>query len=232
MNFRPLGPALVAGIALAINGCAGTATNTTAEAPQQASAASLCESGRAQSPVDFTGVRSARLRPIGFDYRPSAVEAKDGHLSVADGGAVEVYGERYSIDGLALHAPAQHALDGYRAPLELDLLHRSDSGTAVIGLVVEEGQENAALEPLLQALERADEAAPLDLDALLPEARAYYAYSGSLTAPPCTEGVKWMVLQNSIEASPEQIVRLSAAATAPRPLQPVNGRALYGFSAP
>jgi carbonic anhydrase len=122
--------------------------------------------------------------------------------------------DAYNFAQFHFHAPAEHTLDRRAFPVELHFVHRNSAGQlAVLGVFIEEGAENSALAALLQAKPAAqgeDNATHLDVDlnALLPADRAYFAYAGSLTTPPCSEGVRWNVLRTPIQASREQIAAL------------------------
>ena len=140
----------------------------------------------------------------------------------------------YQLVQYHFHNPSEHTLAGRRFPMEMHLVHRSSSGQlAVVGVLIEEGWRNLAIEPVWANLPRAKgvethyEHVKVDVDALLPAVRTSYRYDGSLTTPPCTEGVKWIVLTMPIELSAEQINTFTRVMhDNARPVQPLNGRAV------
>ena len=147
-------------------------------------------------------------------------------------GGITIEGKRYKLAQFHFHAPSEHTLDGVAAPLELHLVHKSDDGNlAVLGILIKEGVENAALAPVFANIpaEKTEEPVEvegsLDVMALLPENRITFRYNGSLTTPPCTEGVLWKVFVDGIEASKEQIAAYTAVySDSARQVQPLNER--------
>lgn len=199
---------------------------------------SACALGRAQSPVEISEQATGTPVPIQFEYRPTAGEAiNNGHsiqVNMPSGNRI-TQGERtYELVQFHFHAAAEHHIDAHVSPMELHLVHRSDDGSlAVVGVLIERGDQNAALEPLfarLPAVEgRTAAVPPIDIEALLPADRRHAEYMGSLTTPPCTEGVRWNVLRTPIQLSPEQIeAYLRLYDHTARPLEPLNGRRIEG----
>lgn len=200
-----------------------------------APAADLCASGRRQSPIDIQ--RAARRgAPMAVHYgaRPVRV-VNDGHtvrLRIAPGGTLQLGRERYTLHQLHFHMPGGDRLQGEDFPLALHLLHRSGAGRLMsLVLLFRQGAENAALAALLPQLPAGGVAEhalaqPFDAAAFFPPAQQrYYAYEGSLTAPPCTEGVLWLVMQQPQTVSAAQLARLAQLfAPNARPVQPLNGR--------
>jgi len=130
------------------------------------------------------------------------------------------------------HAPSENRINGKAFPLEAHFVHASASGeVAVIAVMFELGDENKALEHLLSILPtHINKVVSLgektDLSALFPADRHYYRYSGSLTTPPCTEGLRWLVMKETVTLSANQLAKIkNALANANnRPIQPINGR--------
>jgi carbonic anhydrase len=144
-------------------------------------------------------------------------------------------GVTYSLAQFHFHTPAEHTLDGRTFDAELHLVHRSPAGkVAVIALLLRSGAENPALRALFDALPmdpsppRAVPGKTVDISALVPVAPRFLSYDGSLTAPPCTEGVHWLVVvpDPPLDLPEADLAKLRAAIRAPtnRPLQPRNGR--------
>ncbi len=196
---------------------------------------SLCASGRRQSPIDIRDGIGLELEPVLFDYRPGGFAVIDnGHtvqVNVAPGNAIEVNGRRYALQQFHFHRPSEERIDGRRFEMDVHLVHRDAEGRlAVVAVLLERG----AAQPLLQTvwnhlpLEKHEEAAarvPLDPGQLLPADRRYYSYMGSLTTPPCSEGVLWLVMQQPVPVSAQQIdifARLYPMNA--RPLQQAAGR--------
>lgn len=200
-----------------------------------------CASGGEQSPVDLAGARPEPAAEYRFEYAADAPTLlNNGHtiqVNVPAGSAMTVGGERHELLQYHLHTPAEHAVDGVRHPMELHLVHRGPSGLAVLGVLLREGREHPAYAALLRSLpdrsgaER-QAAAPVDPRALLtapgePLLPRVYRYAGSLTTPPCTEGVRWHVLAEPVELSRVQIESFRHVFEMnSRPLQPLGGRTL------
>jgi carbonic anhydrase len=195
-----------------------------------------CKLGREQSPINITAkdAKKAALAPIKPAYKSSAGElVNNGHtiqINLADGGAATVPSGEYKLLQFHFHTPSEEQIEGKPFPLVAHLVHKNDAGKlAVIGVLFKSGRENAALKDIFAKLPakegKAPLAAPFDTAALLPKSLAYYTFNGSLTTPPCSEGVAWQVLKEPVEISPAQlaafqkIFKMNA-----RPVQPLNGR--------
>lgn len=201
-----------------------------------------CGTGTEQSPVDLTAAAEASdedLPDIVFDYRPSGLARFDnGHTVQAaydPGSGIELGGTRYELVQLHFHAHSEHTIDGQASPLELHLVHRdADDELAVVGVLIEEGAENPAYASMMDNLptEVTEEPVPVegvtvDAAAMLPEDRSFFHYAGSLTTPPCSEGVSWQVMTTPIELSAEQIAAFTALHDDDfRPLQELGEREL------
>lgn len=200
-----------------------------------------CGEGLAQSPIDISGVSAARHPGLELEYAPSPLALwNNGHTVEVDyeaGSTLTVDGATYELLQFHFHAQSEHTVGGTHYPLEMHLVHRDERGNrAVVAVFVEEGEENAALAAIWAhiPLEESDEAWEIDgvsVDAsdLLPEELAAWRYDGSLTTPPCDEGVRWHVLSTPIAASPEQIGAFTALFDHNyRPAQPLHGRHVEG----
>ena len=198
---------------------------------------SLCGSGQRQSPVDIRDGLPVDLEAVDFLYRPGFFSVTDnGHtvqVQVGDGNAIEVGARRYELTGFHFHIPGEERVDGRSFAMSIHLVHRDAQGRlAVVALVAEEGPEHPAVQAVWNnlPLERGEfVAASVEFDptALLPARRGYYTYMGSLTTPPCTEGVLWIVMQQPIQVSPQQLAifaRLHPMNA--RPIQPLNNRVI------
>lgn len=193
-----------------------------------------CAAGRAQSPIDLDLAHADHeaLPPLVVRYHASAcTEIDNGHTiedRVAPGDAIELGGTRYELEQFHVHHPSEHLLAGRRFPLEVHLVHRSARGALlVVSVLVEEGAANAAIGELLDHLPHHHERQHLVVDpaTLLPPDRHYATYAGSLTTPPCTEGVTWVVMRTPVEASPAQLDRVARAVRHNnRPVVPLGDR--------
>lgn len=193
--------------------------------------------GREQSPVDLAGAQAAELPGVETDYEPSrATVVNNGHsveVELEDGGSVRIGDTAYELVQFHFHAPSEHTIDGRSFPLEAHLVHKSADGRlAVIGLTVEEGAANAALDDALlyPPSHEGDErelADALDATDLLPADLRAYRYPGSLTTPPCSEGVSWLVVAEPVQLSRRQIAAFTTLYPAnARPVQPLHGRTI------
>jgi len=194
-----------------------------------------CGTGMRQSPIDIQGGIRVQLDPIAFDYKAGPYRVlDDGHtiqVKVAAGSAIEVNGRRYELEQFHFHRPSEERIDGKRYEMDVHLVHRDGEGRlAVVAVLLEPGAAQGVVQAVWNhlPLEKGDETmvrAPLDPGALLPEDRGYYTYMGSLTAPPCSEGVLWMVMKKPVPVSAEQIAifgRLYPMNA--RPVQAASGR--------
>lgn len=200
----------------------------------------VCAKGVMQSPVDLAAANAVGELKLEPSYNAVPLKVTNtGHTILLDGqggGAFTEAGVRFDLVQAHFHAPSEHTIDGKTYPAELHLVHKSESGDlAVLGVLIEEGAESDALVPLANApKEVGGEAeipgATFDAGAYLPKDAAIYRYSGSLTTPPCSEGVAWHVFQQPVTASAEQIAALTAAMghENARPVQGLNGRLLVG----
>ncbi len=207
---------------------------------------SLCAVGRHQSPIDLVNPMPAELPAIAFNYQPTPLDIRHtGHTievgypvgKPADsdtGNWLEVDGTRYQLLQFHFHTPSEHTVAGELFNMEMHLVHKSEDDTlAVIGVLIEKGSENAAFNPIWAHLPTAPgeakriENVTFNVEDLLPNTRHTYRYEGSLTTPPCSEGVKWFVVTTPIEMSEEQISAFAAIIHRNnRPVQPLNGREL------
>jgi len=196
----------------------------------------LCAEGKQQSPIDIAAGSTEDLPEIAFDYRPAELSiVNNGHtiqVNYAAGSSIEVAGAAYQLLQFHFHAPSEHTINGKHSALEMHLVHQNaDGALAVVGVMINSGQTNQQFAPVWGELPRkADEARrfenlSINADNLLPDERKYYTYDGSLTTPPCSEGVTWFVLQSPIEMSESQITTFEdIIRDNNRPVQSLNGR--------
>jgi carbonic anhydrase len=194
-----------------------------------------CASGKRQSPIDIRDGMRLQLEPVQFNYQPSALRVIDnGHtvqVNVGEGNSIEVMGRRFELLQFHFHRPSEERIDGKQFDMVAHLVHKNAEGRlAVVAVLLNRG----AAQPLIQTvwnnlpLEKGEEQAvrqSIDLNALLPAERQYFTYMGSLTTPPCTEGVLWMVMKTPVQVSTEQINIFSRLYPMnARPLQSAGGR--------
>jgi carbonic anhydrase len=198
----------------------------------------LCGEGERQSPIDLSLSQPVPvdLDPVNFDYRPArfVITRTERLLQVktGEGMGMEVRGQRYALEGFTLHYPAETRIDGRAADMEAHFFHSGGKGrTAILAVQFRRGEQaSAPLQTLLNnlPLEKNDSYMPqtmIDLSAFLPKNPAHYLYMGSLSTPPCTEGVLWVLMKEPLTLTPEQyeiISRLHASNA--RPAQPANAR--------
>ena len=197
-----------------------------------------CSAGKEQSPVNIAGAKlNKALQPIEFHYMAGPVTLENnGHtivVHVQKGSYIVAEGVRYELQQFHFHHPAEEAVKGKLSDMVVHLVHQSADGkTAVIAvrLIEDRGAPNALLSTLWAAMPKAaGQTAKIDdmvnAGGFLPPDRGYWTYTGSLTVPPCTEGVRWYILQQQMPLSREQ---LRAYATlfpvSSRPLQDLHGR--------
>jgi carbonic anhydrase len=176
-----------------------------------------CSNGQQQSPIDIpASIASGELSALSFDYAAAPATILDnGHtvqVTLMEGAnQLSISGETYSLLQFHFHAHSEHTVAGQAKPLEMHLVHRSAAGgLAVVGVFLDTGAANSALSSIFDTMATAtDEPSELQVEVdpslLLPTSHQGWTYSGSLTTPPCTEGVKWHVLSSNLEVSEEQL---------------------------
>lgn len=198
----------------------------------------ICEAGTRQSPIDLRNGIAVDLEPVKFDYRATQFRITDTgnmlRVQLGDGMSMEVRGKRYALEHLTLHQPSGERVGGAASDMEVNFYHRNAEGeVAMLGVLLERGDSaNDMLQTLLNhlPLERGSTYAPdatIDLNGFIPTATGHFLYSGSLTTPPCTEGVIWVVLKTPVTLSEDQLAiftRLHPRNA--RPIQPSHGRLL------
>lgn len=193
----------------------------------------VCELGFEQTPIDIkTGIRS-QLTGVEPQFQPMPMKIlNNGHtiqVNCAPGSRSYIDGQPFELLQFHFHHPSEHLLAGQRFDLELHFVHKSAAGQlAVLGVFIRSGAENAALAPIWAAMPgeataETDTGQTVSLDGLLPSSRGFFRYQGSLTTPPCSEGVLWTVFKDPIEASAPQIQQFAD-------LFPLNARPVQGLN--
>ena len=192
-----------------------------------------CQLGMEQTPIDLDGGVKAQFdKPFVLEYASVAGRiVNNGHtiqVNTDKGCSCSIEGTAYGLAQFHFHHPSEHLLSGKALQMEMHFVHKAQSGAlAVIGVFVQEGAANALLAPVfdhMPAKEGGEHplAPAFDPSGFFPAERAYYRYMGSLTTPPCSEGLTWTVFKEPIEASREQIQKF--AALFPHNARPVQKR--------
>jgi carbonic anhydrase len=186
-----------------------------------------CSIGHQQSPVDLTGSIAARQSALKINWtkRPETI-VNNGHtiqLNFPEGDRLNVGDRSYKLTQFHFHHPSEHLVDGKGFAMEAHFVHSADGGgLAVVGVLIVPGRPNAVFRKIISTMPQ-EEGPPvpadhaIDPNGLLPPGRAYYHYEGSLTTPPCSESVDWLVLAQRIEVAEEDIARFAK-------LYPMNAR--------
>ncbi|MBX9869517.1 MAG: carbonic anhydrase family protein [Burkholderiaceae bacterium] len=194
-----------------------------------------CDSGERQSPIDIRDGIKVELDPLNFEYKSLPFNVIDnGHtiqVNVADGNFINVSGRTYALVQMHFHKPAEERVNGKSFEMVAHLVHRdADGKLAIVAILMEMGKPNSGIQLVWNnwPLEKNTSVRALnaiDLNTLLPASRDYATYIGSLTEPPCTEGVLWLVMKEPIEISTEQLAIFNRQYPAnARPLQKISGR--------
>jgi carbonic anhydrase len=197
---------------------------------------SLCKTGQSQTPIDIVSRVDTHLPPIHVRYKPGGIdEVHNGHtiqVNYEEGSSILLDGHEYALKQLHFHAPSENHIDGKALAMEAHLVHADQDGRlAVIAVMFEQGAENLALANIWAAMPMVAEhhtelTNKVSAEALLPASHDYYRFDGSLTTPPCTEGVTWLVMKHPVSASYGQLTKFARAMghANNRPLQALNGR--------
>ncbi|MDZ7858689.1 carbonic anhydrase family protein [Sphaerotilus sp.] len=196
---------------------------------------STCAKGQRQSPIDIRGGVKVDLEPIKFNYRSTGFNVLDnGHTVQANlgyGNSIEVAGRRYDLVQFHFHRPSEERINGRQFDMVAHLVHKDPEGRlAVVAVLMDQGKQHPMVQLVWNSLplEKNDELqspVPLDMNLMLPEDRRYYTYMGSLTTPPCSEGVLWLVLKQPAQLSADQLaVFTKLYPMNARPIQQASGR--------
>ena len=206
-----------------------------------------CGEGQHQSPIDITKPTGDAMGTLRTTFPPAALHfvhgehvadgINNGHtiqINYPDADTLTLGGVAYQLAQFHFHSPSEHTVDGKYFPMEMHLVHKSsDDKLAVVGVFIVEGAHNKSFDPVwanLPAQKGVETHYPpikVDADALLPTTRTSYRYDGSLTTPPCSEGVSWIVMRTPIELSSEQVAAFTRLIKDNnRPVQKLNGRTI------
>jgi carbonic anhydrase len=195
-----------------------------------------CKVGKEQSPIDIVNPKQSALPVIRFDYKSVPLKiVNNGHtiqVNYAPGSSITVGDDRYQLVQFHFHRPSEERINGKSFEMVIHLVHAdSDGKLAVIAVLLQKGQANKTLQeiwarmPKTEGKEQEIPGVQINASTLLPQDTTYYTYAGSLTTPPCTEGVTWFVLKTPADISPEQIdVFAKLYPDNARPVQPIGTR--------
>jgi carbonic anhydrase len=191
-----------------------------------------CQLGTEQTPINLDGGIKAQFdSPFSLDYAAVGGDViNNGHtiqVNIDPGCVCTIDGTAYTLAQFHFHHPSEHLLSGKSSEMELHLVHKAENGgLAVIGVFLRAGERNADLAPVFDAMPAVGQPghrlAAFNPGGLLPRKRGYYRYMGSLTTPPCSEGLTWTVFKEPVELSREQINAF--AALFPNNARPVQKR--------
>ncbi len=198
----------------------------------------VCQSGISQSPVNLQSAVDADLPDLKINYKDTPLRiVNNGHtikVNYQPGSFLTLDGEPYELLQFHFHHPSEHKVEGVALPMELHLVHKNQKGAlAVIGVFLKQGEANPALQkiwqsmPMKESREKTISNVNINASDLLPEDRDYYRYFGSLTTPPCSETVNWIVLKEPVEISSPQVKKFAKVFPMnARPVQVVKRRFL------
>lgn len=196
----------------------------------------ICGTGKNQSPINLTNMVEGKLPVLTVDYKAGGAEVlNNGHtiqVNYASGSTMTVGDRSFELKQFHFHSPSENTIEGNSYPMEAHFVHADANGNlAVIAVMFKPGKYNAELG---KAWAHMPESAggkhalssPVDANILLPHNHAYYRFNGSLTTPPCSEGVNWFIMKFFDTASQEQIDKFTHTMhhANNRPVQPINAR--------
>lgn len=197
-----------------------------------------CKSGQEQSPINLTNAQEAKHAEIDFHYKKIPLKSvNNGHTVTVErdkGSYVNYKGKKYYLKQMHFHSPSEHTIDGDHSPMENHFVHANEEGELlVIGVMIKEGNGNMNYGPIFNNMPRlhgdkSEVLAEINAMSLLPiDKTTYYSYTGSLTTPPCSEGVTWIVMDEVVTIPKKQIKNFNEIYKGNnRPVQKINARNL------
>jgi carbonic anhydrase len=194
-----------------------------------------CGAGKNQSPINVAGTIDAQLPPVAFNYKAGGTEVvNNGHtvqVNYEAGNGISMDGIQFELKQFHFHSPSENQINGKSFPLEAHLVHADKDGNlAVVAVMFDLGAANPAVGAAWGQMPKAEGKAALpakvSATGLLPADRDYYRYNGSLTTPPCSEGVRWVVMKRPMTVSKQQLeaFKTTLGFDNNRPVQAVNAR--------
>lgn len=224
---------------IVFSGCGGVSNSDWSYEDKSFEKFGSCKSGKMQSPINLEIKESVYEHKAEFDYKLSKLnERNDGktiRFAYDSGSFLKIDDKQYELIEFHFHSPSEHTINNYQFPIEFQFEHKDkDDNLVIVGAMVKEGDENKNFEKIIKNLLYQKDAAlvkkdiEIDLFSILPNPNRFFYYEGSMTTPPCKEGVKWIFLQGAIELSKEQIEAFQKAyINNNRPIQPINDRDIF-----
>ncbi len=197
----------------------------------------LCGQGKSQSPIDINQTYKADLEDIRFSYNATPLKVvNNGHtiqVNYGTGSSIIVDGKKYDLLQFHFHAPSENTVKGKHYKMEMHLVHKNmNNELAVVGIFLKEGRANKIIQKIWDNIpvtineEKVVRSVSINAADLLPHEEDYYHFYGSLTTPPCSEGVNWSVMKTPVEVSEAQIRKFEEVMGHHnnRPTQSVNKR--------
>jgi carbonic anhydrase len=202
----------------------------------------ICNAGKEQSPIDIRNPRKAHLPPLRFEYKNEPIRyvinnrytiRVNYHDAPGTGSFLVIGNKRYHLIQFHFHHPSEEYVNGKRYPMALHLMHQGSDGEVLgVAVFLKAGRANPTVQRVFDHMPPTEgqlgvPGVELNPAGMLPHDKAYYMYMGSPAAPPCTEGVRWIVLKTPVEVSAAQIKAFAKLfPDDARPLQPLNGRVI------
>ncbi|OTQ72142.1 carbonic anhydrase [Gilliamella apis] len=197
---------------------------------------STCENGKNQSPINIDHALKTEHENLKFSFKPSKQEIiNNGHtiqINVTGDNQLILDEQTFTLQQFHFHSPSENTIKGKSYPMEAHFVYKNKTGElTVVALMFNSGEANSEIAKAWQQMPtEVDNKATLhktvDISTLFPKTLDYYRFSGSLTTPPCTEGVRWIVLEQPVTVSEQQIEKFHSIMhhNNNRPVQPLNGR--------
>ncbi len=195
----------------------------------------MCKDGLNQSPINITNTIDAVLNPLSFEGTAKATSfennGKNIKVNFSSTNSLTIDNQKYNLKQIDFHTPSENQIKGVFYPMEAQLIHSNNAGElTIVSVMFEIGEDNIFLNKLLRNLPENEgdkntlKSVVLGYD-ILPKIKDYYRFNGSLTTPPCTEGIKWFVLKTPVSVSKTQLADFDAVVpTNNRPIQKINSR--------
>lgn len=199
---------------------------------------SLCSKGKKQSPIDINNAIPQSLSSITMNYHPSKFTViNNGHTIQANSNDQKnkllINRDQYVLQQFHFHTPSEHTFNGQSEALEVHLVHKNEKGNlTVLAVLIQAGDEHKTLSQIMRNLPKNERETfivnDFDVSTIIPTKKAQYHYTGSLTTPPCSEEVQWIIMESPIELSEQEITTFKQLFKSNRrPVQPLHDRTVY-----
>jgi carbonic anhydrase len=195
-----------------------------------------CKTGKDQSPINIITTAPTVVESIAFNYHATPLKmVNNGHtiqLNTGTESTIQVHGKEYILVQLHFHNPSEHTMNGKQYAMEVHLVHKNDEGQlAVVWVLMQPGKPHPLLQTLIAQFptdvnqEKVVQNTRVNPKDFFPRETQYYHYNGSLTTPPCREGVAWFIMKTPLEVSADQVSQFTAVMPQnARPVQPLYDR--------